>query len=322
MDAILRQYPTAAIIKVERLGNAGGFSGARLWRAEGPDGVFCLRAWPSGTMRSHIATVHASIEVVAGLPFVPRLVRNSSGTTFVEHERRYWEMAAWMPGEADYWTRPSSGRLKSACQALALLHIVWEKHEPRRGPCPALARRWSAWRDWREVWERGWRPQPARDDPISPWVDQAVALLPKLIGEVPALLGPWEKRETPLHLCLGDIWHDHVLFTGEQVTGMVDYGSVKWDHAAVDLARLLGSLVGDDPGAQARGIAAYQAVRPFSAEEENLVAVLDRTGTILGAANWLRWLCHEDREYENREAVARRLATLVRRLQGCGERET
>jgi Ser/Thr protein kinase RdoA (MazF antagonist) len=165
------------------------------------------------------------------------------------------------------------------------------------------------------LWESGWRPQPARDDPVAPCVAEALTLLPKLISEIPSRLAPWEKRELPLHLCMCDIWHNHVLFTDDKVTGIVDYGSIKWDHAAVDLARLLGSLVGDDPGAQTRGIAAYRAVRALSTEEAELVAVLDRTGTLLGVANWLRWLYYEGRHYENREAVVERVATLIRRLQ-------
>ena len=46
-----------------------------------------------------------------------------------------------------------------------------------------------------------------------------------------------------------------------------------------------------------------------------LVAVLDETGTFLGAANWLKWLCWEGRSFEDRAGVARRLAVLVERLE-------
>jgi Ser/Thr protein kinase RdoA (MazF antagonist) len=95
----------------------------------------------------------------------------------------------------------------------------------------------------------------------------------------------------------------------------LDYGSVKMDHVAVDLARLLGSLVGDDLEMQAVGIEAYRSVRPLSAEDADLVRVLDETGTVLGAANWLRWLYHEGRRYEDLGAVARRLAALVKRME-------
>jgi Ser/Thr protein kinase RdoA (MazF antagonist) len=118
-----------------------------------------------------------------------------------------------------------------------------------------------------------------------------------------------------LQPCLCDVWHDHVLFEGDAVTGLVDYGSVKRDHVSADLSRLLGSLVPDDPGLTAAGLEAYLRLRPLSGQEQALVAALDETGTLLGAANWLRWLYHDGRRFEDRSAVARRLAELVGRLE-------
>jgi homoserine kinase type II len=105
------------------------------------------------------------------------------------------------------------------------------------------------------------------------------------------------------------------LFTGNRVTGVVDYGAIKIDHVAVDLARLLGSLIEDDAALRRRGLEAYQRVRPLSAEEEALVILLDETGTLLGAANWLKWLYVDRKSFEKREAVTERLARLVRRIE-------
>jgi hypothetical protein len=43
--------------------------------------------------------------------------------------------------------------------------------------------------------------------------------------------------------------------------------------------------------------------------------MLDRTGTILGTANWLLWLYRDKRVYEEGSGVARRLAALVERME-------
>jgi Ser/Thr protein kinase RdoA (MazF antagonist) len=115
---------------------------------------------------------------------------------------------------------------------------------------------------------------------------------------------------------LCDIWHDHVLLEDERLTGLIDYGGVQLDTVAADLARLLGSLAGDNPELRGAGLQAYRRVRPLSLEEESLVPVLEETGTVLAAAGWLRWLYLEHRTYDNPGAVARRLAIAVERMGG------
>jgi Ser/Thr protein kinase RdoA (MazF antagonist) len=133
----------------------------------------------------------------------------------------------------------------------------------------------------------------------------------RLEQRVPLRLAPWVERPVPLQPCLCDVWHDHVLFEGAAVSGIVDYGSVKMDHVAVDLARLLGSL--SDGGREL--LDAYDRVRPLSSEERELIAVLEETGTIIGAANWLRWLYRDGTRYDDLDGVAQRLGSLVTRLQ-------
>ena len=141
-------------------------------------------------------------------------------------------------------------------------------------------------------------------------------MLPHWLPQLPPLLQPWVSRPLPLHPCLCDVWHDHVLFTGDRVAGIIDYGAMKVDHAAVDLARMLGSLAGDDETAWQAGFAAYCSVCTFSKEDERLAHVLDVSGTVLGVANWLMRIAVENRPALEQAAVARRLETLVARMEG------
>jgi Ser/Thr protein kinase RdoA (MazF antagonist) len=114
---------------------------------------------------------------------------------------------------------------------------------------------------------------------------------------------------------LCDIWHDHVLFRGDAVTGLVDFGGVKTDHVTVDVARLLGSLVEDRAGLRAAGLEAYRRIRPLSLEEEELITVLDETGTLVGLMTWIKWLYVEGKRFEDRASAARRLQALVERVE-------
>jgi Ser/Thr protein kinase RdoA (MazF antagonist) len=196
------------------------------------------------------------------------------------------------------------------------LHSVWRRDDVPPGPCPAVRRRLDAAADWAALVRTGWRPAFAHAaDPVAPWAERAWRLLGLHLPRLAGRLGPWVSAPVPLQPCLCDVWHDHVLFEGDAVTGLVDYGGVKHDHVSADLSRLLGSLVPDDPGLTAAGLEAYLRLRPLSGQEQALVAALDETGTLLGAANWLRWLYHDGRLFEDRSTVACRLAELVGRLE-------
>jgi Ser/Thr protein kinase RdoA (MazF antagonist) len=313
---VLSRYAWAHAPRVECLGNRGGFSGATLWRVEDAAGAYCLKAWPQGVPPPRLAGIHSLLEPAraAGLDFVTRPLRTRDQSTVIEHAGAVWDLCTWLPGAADFHQEPTPRRLQAAGAALARLHHAWTPARPRRGPCPALTRRLECLADWQNLIAAGWRPQFPRDDPAQESAEQAWALLSRRVEAAVRELLHWQGRDVPLHPCWCDPWHDHLLFTGDRLTGLVDHGSVKEDHAAADLARMLGSLVGDNATQWRHGIEAYQAVRPLSDADIALASLLDRSGLVASAANWLRWLYHEHRAYVDRQAVAGRLRGIVERM--------
>jgi Ser/Thr protein kinase RdoA (MazF antagonist) len=321
-QAVLGQFGLSSPTRrVHPQGNGGGFSGAGLWRIEERGEAYCLRAWPSNYLTPDSLTyIHGLMRLArqTGLSCVPAVLATPAGRTWVEQAGRLWDLTSWLPGRADFHEQPSLARLEAACVALAHLHNAWARAGVRRGTCPAVLRRLDGCRAWSSLLASGWRPTfaPLPPNSVHGWAERVWELLPGRIEQVPRRLAPWLSRELSLQPCLCDIWHDHVLFEGQDVTGIVDYGSVKGDHVAVDLARLLGSLVPEDRGAYEAGLAAYVRCRPLTEEEKALVTVLDETGTWLAAVTWLKWLYLEGRQYEDMGTVAARLAGLVRRLEG------
>ena len=318
--SVLGRYGLPAPLYLVGLGNRGGFSGARLWRVEGGAGPLCLRAWPPAvTDPDRLDRIHHLMRAArrAGLAFVPAVFSTADRRTWVELAGRLWDLTTWLPGRADFHDRPTPARLEAACTALARLHLAWAPVASARGPCPAVQRRLDCARDWAGLLGSGWRPDFPRGDPdpVHRWAERAWRLLQGRAEQVPARLSAWAGREFALQPCLCDVWHDHVLFEGESVTGLVDYGSIKIDHVTADLARLLGSLVPGDRGLVRAGLGAYGRLRPLTGEEEALVSALDETGNLLGAVNWLKWLYLEGRDFEDRAAVAGRLAAIVRRIE-------
>jgi homoserine kinase type II len=301
------------------LGNHGGFSGATLWRIDGPAGPLCLRAWPPSETWPRLLFRHQLMTLARqnGLRFVPTIFVALDGAAAIEYAGHLWELTEWLPGDADFHRHPSAARLEAACTALAQLHTVWRSLPSDAAGCPAVQRRLAFLDEWHSLFRSGWHPLAlvAAGDPLRPIVERAWRRLPAALEWVPQRLQRWLDAKPRLQPCLCDPWHDHLLFEGDHLTGLIDYGAAKIDSVAVDLARMLGSLVKDDAAGWQAGLQAYRRSAPLTAEEEELVRVLDETGIVLGVANWLRWLYEEKRRFADRTTVARRLAELLPRLE-------
>jgi Ser/Thr protein kinase RdoA (MazF antagonist) len=119
----------------------------------------------------------------------------------------------------------------------------------------------------------------------------------------------------PLQPCLRDVWHDHVLYTGDDVSGLIDAHACRSDNVANDLSRLLGSLVGDDRAGWESGIAAYERLRPLSLAERGLIELFDRSTVLFAGLTWLEWHCVAGRIFDRPEQVIERLRSIVGRLE-------
>jgi len=344
---ILREYPAIRPQQIQFLGGAGGFSGSRFWHITAAEGKYGLRRWPAGNPDAQrLEFIHAVLRHVAGHGFarVPVPLTTRDAATCVSREGHLWELTPWLPGQADYRQRPSPQRLRSALVALAEFHLAaasfaavrpaWGGGSydnqggelgavvgviagpPSRGPSPGLQERHKQL----EVWLGG-QVDDLRIhlavDRRRPLAELGWAILDDFALAVPGvsdLLDRASGIESPLQVCIRDIWHDHVLFQGDQVTGIVDFGSMQKENVAADIARLLGSLVGDSSEGWAAGLAAYRFVRPLSPEEERLIGAFDRSTVLMSGLNWLDWLFRDNRQFEDLEVVERRLKEIAGRL--------
>lgn len=327
LQRVIEQYDLSCPdVRIEPLGGAGGFSGARFWRLETPSGRLCLRCWPSEHPRPeqlqqiHSVLLHAQRQ---GLSFIPAPLIDRRGRTFSDHGRHLWELSRWMPGTADFHQRPSLARLEAALQALARFHCA-AAHigtHARAAP-PSLCER----RDWLQsllsggIHEIGCRVSRGAWPELEPIARCLLEKFPVAAPRVLRRLVTACAVVSPVHPCIRDIWHDHVLFQGEEVTGFVDFGALRTDHAAVDIARLLGSLVGDERESWRQGLAAYQQLRRLSPEELPLIEAADESNVLLSGLNWLRWIYVDGRQFDQRAEIIRRLEGLLARLQRLAAR--
>jgi Ser/Thr protein kinase RdoA (MazF antagonist) len=302
---------------VERL----GFSGAMVWRVGVAGGYLALRRWPVGLRGSELADMHLLQGHLAthGLP-VPAPLRLPNGKTFQTFYRQFWELCTWMPGEANYWSDPQLAKLAAALTTLARLHVAAASHAL---PWPfvhssVVKNRLEALElfgalelhDLRYLAQKHEGPDRSR-------LHSIVALLGESFNHPCFNAARWRDVQLPQQWCIKDIWHDHVLFTGDQVTGIIDFGAARYGSPSADIARLLGSMVGDDRQRWRLGIEAYESVRPLTNDERDAIGFFDSSGIVLSTANWVRWLYGSNPPLESfgRDAALNRFTTLVGRLQ-------
>jgi len=327
--AVLSAYPDdCRPERIEPLESAGGFSGGSIGKVTAPRGTLCLRRWPRERRDgAHIETIHSVLRHVyeQGFRLVPVPIADRGGRTLVDVGGCYWELAPWMPGEATYHSVPSAARLAAAMQALARFHVAAATSPhvlkaPARSP--GIAMRLERLRDLRE---RGCAAIEAtlaggrlRDEwlvELLPTAQRALELFRQCAPAVESQLVAAAEVVVPLQACIRDIWHEHVLFTGNQVSGIIDFGAMRTDCVATDVTRLLGSLVGDDAAGWKSGIEAYCEVRPLTSAESRLLSAFDQSAVLISPMNWLQWLYVDRRQFARRERVRERLAVTMRRLE-------
>lgn len=317
----LNYFGMSESAQVVDLANAGGFSGANLWRVTTTTQEFCLRRWPAEFRDAdRLKSLHAVIRHAARrLDYLPVPLATLQGESFVTQGDHFWELTPWLPGRADYHQAPSETKLRAALQAIAKWHLAVADYleHPVPAPSPGLQQRLEqidrlqagefttlqralAAHSWRELRERG---------------ERLLALFAASAAAVRLQLTVAVRTNTTLLPCLRDVWHDHVLFTGDKVTGLVDFGALRVESASGDIARLLGSLVRDDYAGWETGLAAYQEVRPLAAAERELIPVFDRSGVLLAGLQWLRWIVLEGRTFPNHQAILQRLDETLQRLE-------
>jgi homoserine kinase type II len=339
---ILAYYPAECQMRqVEPLGMAGGFSGARFWRLAAPCGLLCLRRWPpEHPTPDGLRQIHGLLRHVwdQGFRLVPRPLAARDGRTFIEHEAALWELTPWLPGQADYCALRCEARLRAAMRTLGEFHLAAASYvdeslhvdEPLqdslarsgelrpRAAAPGLGRRLARLHALLRSGLAGLRHDVNRNG--ARWPDLATRaqrlfeLFECVAGHVERTMSDAAPALVPLQWCIGDIWHDHVLFTGDMVTGLIDFGAVRRDSVAADVARLLGSLARDDPSDWRIGLAAYEDVRRLMPEERALVRALDESSVLMSGLSWLEWVFGDGRRFDSSAAVIARVDENLERL--------
>jgi aminoglycoside phosphotransferase (APT) family kinase protein len=279
-----------------------GFSGACVFAGtESARPVFALKAWPPGadSKRVHLARLYQHLAAKA-LDCIPRFILSKCGDSFYFTGQQHWELSDWRPGEiAD---EPVPAKVGNACVAIARLHRALAAASPSTRDSDPIRRRVEAVNELAVQCHSlnfgGHRNELTRETQ-------------KHLARIEAL--PFLSRHES-QIVHGDLHREHVLFTGDAVTGIIDFASSKRDHPALDLARYLGDLAGDDDSWLNIGVEAYREAGGSEAVTPEIVRYLDRVITLGAAANWLLRFSRGEVPAAKYAAAAARLARTVSRL--------
>ncbi|QGJ70105.1 APH domain-containing protein [Planctomycetales bacterium 10988] len=329
LAAYRKVFSQGEITKIDDLAGAGGFSGAALWRISVQENRFCLRRWPKeNPTYERLLWIHGVIQITS-VEFPNRLAvphLTSDGESFLRFDGSYWELTPWLPGEANFFQHPSEAKLASAMTGLAQFHLASAKILPSstsRVP-KNVASRCGLMRWWLDggldrlseslssLSSRAW-PEGKHHAELR--LKKVRSLLLQQLNKSESLRQP-----VPILPCFRDLWHDHLLFEGDQLSGIVDYGAMDVESVASDLSRLLGSLLEDDYSRWREALACYESTRPLNGAERRLLCFYDETSVLMSGLQWLQWIFLEGRTFAEMAPIEERLQTNWRRIQHLANR--
>lgn len=225
------------------LRNAGGFSGSQFWTWPTPQGTVGLRRWPAEHPSfEQLTFIHRVLrECSIRLAVVPAPIPFRDEATFVSHAGHLWELTNWLPGRADFQDRPTVIRAEAAMHILAQFHLAAQSvqatlspnHIPEVCHHTALDRRRKELVEWQQAGFDRIRQAIRGFNRSDRWLADLAPLAEAIVLDAstcPPLVtinaGQLASVAFGVQPVIRDIWHDHVLFIGDEISGIVDF--VRW----------------------------------------------------------------------------------------------
>ncbi len=259
LTALLAQYDLGQALSLK--GIAEGVENTN-YLLETTAGRYILTIYEKRVARADLPFFMAVMEhlAAAGLP-CPRPALTRAGSPLAEVRAKACAVIGFLSGLSP--KRPSAAQCASVGRALAQMHSALATTAQSRpntlGPAD---------------WEALVRPRLAQAEALRPGLRQAVA------ADLDAVNKAWPQG-LPRGVIHADLFPDNVLFTGDTVSGLIDFYFACSDFLAYDLAVCLNAwcFEGDRSFNLTKGqrmIAGYESVRPLTPGERDALPILAR----------------------------------------------
>jgi Ser/Thr protein kinase RdoA (MazF antagonist) len=255
--------------------NTAGVKGKALARVRASGMDLCLRRYPADTDPTWLAGLHRVQQELAqkGFQLLPALRRTPGDQTVLSFEGRLYELTDWAPGQHQVNGTHSLVQLEHLGAAIARLHKAGAGLEP---PPADLGPDGSGISD--PSW---WIADTQRIGSLVEFFRSTFLadefLRSRMGAEVGAALevldGTADFGLVDQTITHGDLWSEHVLYEGEEVSAVLDVDGLNRRPAWDDVAALLADFADFDPTRSRACLAGYRSVRPL---DETALAVIPR----------------------------------------------
>jgi homoserine kinase type II len=289
-----------------------GFSGAKVWCGSDESPRIALKAWPGNVTRERLQQIHAWLALAAHVTFMPTVFAGAGGETTFAEAGCLWDCYEWKPGAPRM--APTAAEVEAACEAVARLHEVWAGSS-QVGPCPGVENRLRILAENEPLLRAGPDSLPPVSPQLDPLLRRALLAAQRLAPQAVGALRQWASGQFTLQPCVRDLRADHVLFEGDRVAGIIDFGAMAVDSPAVDLARLLGDYAPASEPLFGAGLRAYRHARGAFDAPDEFVRHLADSGAVCSLLGWLVRLVARRESVFGPALIASRLARLVERAE-------
>lgn len=326
IDSVVREFGIVPI-QAEPLGNAGGFSGASIWRITSSlDQRYCLKRWPvSFRDRQRLDWIHR-VQIFAaanGCPEIVKPLQTTSAATVIDQHDSFWELTPWIESTTTLQENANDESIESTLtvvakfhQATARYHFNFAKSTNATTVVDKLGSLESSLSD---IAQR----IPANSvyltrQEFERFRRQASVVSSQLLSELQRLAA----NMFPVQPVIRDLRAEHIFMNRHSVEAVIDFGAMQIDSAACDLSRLFSSLEIFDVESL-RGLyeryskVRYMGIAPVAQTqlEQDLLVQLVRATPVASVTNWLSWLFLEQREFESPQEIYQRLQKLLQHVE-------
>lgn len=302
-----------------------------VYRIETLAACYSMKRWPVTAERERLLEIHRFQSYLADTrkSLTPGLVKWSNGETLLEADDAYWEIADWKSGAPiENLGDVNDEQIRQCAEALASIHSRSESYHTQVGVSPGIQQRVdgmiAAIQPCTDKRRRFLESISAYDKYVAANVLKDISIrsmrvIPSLLDSVQRL----SKKSVKCFWILRDVWRQHILFQGNRISGMIDFGAARMDWPGLDLVRAFGTLMFESDPRWTMAIMHYLNQRGDDSLELADIRMIHRASVALSALQWLDWFAEEQFDWTNRLSSSwNRVLELQRQLEDFDRNDT